>query len=252
MLVKPASRPEAYIGNDCYELRPNGALVASSADVEEDVSLGVNTIIRPRAIIEDSILGDSVIVESGARVDHSTIEDEATVRESAQVVKSRVARGGTVGKSACLEHSSMQTLSSLGEGSSVRGSRLDIKTRVGKSSQLNNVVIDHNGSIETRGEPIDTLRPVVIGDFVTASNVLIRNGVKIEDGVTIAQKKGKTTVLPAEVKVAEGSYIKGGRKFKPGLVIVPRGSKKAHVRPGKHLTSAGKPKIKKDNRRSRR
>jgi NDP-sugar pyrophosphorylase family protein len=211
---------------DDYSLRENGALISTSAEVDVSAVLGPRTEIESGAKVKGtavlgrrvriargakvyrSLIQDHSIVEKEARVDGSSIDSETIIEDLSKVVNSIVGKGVVVSTSSAIIDSEIGARSRISRSTIVKESILGIGTGVGEQGLLRYA---------------DTRNNVNIGDNARIYHARLKSGVKVGDCVHIGKPRrslAKTT-LQTGVRVIDGTFIRGGRKFKEGTVVVP-------------------------------
>ncbi len=214
------SRAELASVGRILRQRKNAALMAAGVTIEDpattfidqDVEVGVDTIIKPNVGLErGSRIGSECVIHSGSRVTGSSVGDKAVILNHCVVSDSIVGAGASVGPFAHLR------------GDAHVGPR----ARVGNFVELKKTIL---------GEGSKASHLAYLGDAVIGANVNIGAGTITcnYDGVrkqvtTIADGAfiGSDTQLIAPVTVGEGAYVGTGTTIRenvpPGALAVSAG-----------------------------
>jgi bifunctional UDP-N-acetylglucosamine pyrophosphorylase/glucosamine-1-phosphate N-acetyltransferase len=163
--------------------------------VDEDVSIGPDTVIAPGVSIQGrTTVGSGCRISSGSRLANATIGDGVTILDGSLILDSVVEAGASVGP-----YSHLRPGSILGEGSRV-GNFVELKkTTLGPGSKANHLSYLGDATI---GERVN----VGAGTITCNYDGQAKHPTVIEDGAFI----GSDSQLVAPVTVGKGAYVAAG------------------------------------------
>ncbi|MEZ5316649.1 MAG: bifunctional UDP-N-acetylglucosamine diphosphorylase/glucosamine-1-phosphate N-acetyltransferase GlmU [Vicinamibacterales bacterium] len=167
----------------------------STTYIDEDVTIGADTIIGPGVTLEGrTTIGERCRIRAGARLTHATVGHDATILDGSIVIDSAVGDGAAVGPYAHLRPDS-----TLGPGARV-GNFVELKkTTMGARSKANHLAYLGDSTI---GEDVN----VGAGTITCNYDGVKKHPTVLEDGVFV----GSDSQLVAPVRVGKGAYVAAG------------------------------------------
>jgi bifunctional UDP-N-acetylglucosamine pyrophosphorylase/glucosamine-1-phosphate N-acetyltransferase len=163
--------------------------------IDEDVAVGVDTVIGPGVILERrTTIGERCTIGSGARLRDASVGDEVTILDRSIITESSIGAGATIGPFAHLRPGS-----AIGERAKV-GNFVELKkTALGAGSKANHLAYLGDAVIG---------RDVNIGAGTITCNYdgERKHQTVIEDGVFI----GSDSQLIAPVRIGRDAYVAAG------------------------------------------
>jgi bifunctional UDP-N-acetylglucosamine pyrophosphorylase/glucosamine-1-phosphate N-acetyltransferase len=184
----------------------------SNTYVDEDVVVGMDTVIAPGAVLEGQTrVGRGCRIGPGVRLTNATIADEVTVLDRSVIVESTVASGAAIGPFAHL-----RPQSNVGEHARV-GNFVELKkTTMGKGSKANHLAYLGDATI---GDAVNIGAGTITCNYDGTS----KHPTVIEDDVFI----GSDSQLIAPVRVGKGAYVAAGSSITadvpPDALAISRG-----------------------------
>jgi bifunctional UDP-N-acetylglucosamine pyrophosphorylase/glucosamine-1-phosphate N-acetyltransferase len=167
----------------------------SNTYVDEDVVVGMDTVIAPGAVLEGQTrVGRGCKIGPGVRLTNATIADDVTVLDRSVIVESTVASGAAIGPFAHL-----RPQSNVGEHARI-GNFVELKkTTMGKGSKANHLAYLGDATI---GDAVN----IGAGTITCNYDGTAKHPTVIEDEVFI----GSDSQLIAPVRVGKGAYVAAG------------------------------------------
>jgi bifunctional UDP-N-acetylglucosamine pyrophosphorylase/glucosamine-1-phosphate N-acetyltransferase len=184
----------------------------SNTYVDEDVVVGMDTVIAPGAVLEGQTrVGRGCRIGPGVRLTNATIADEVTVLDRSVIVESTVASGAAIGPFAHL-----RPQSNVGEHARI-GNFVELKkTTMGKGSKANHLAYLGDATI---GDAVNIGAGTITCNYDGTS----KHPTVIEDEVFI----GSDSQLIAPVRVGKGAYVAAGSSITadvpPDALAISRG-----------------------------
>ncbi len=163
--------------------------------IEPDVTVGVDTIIRPNVYLEGQTrIGARCEIHSGVRIVNTSIDDGVVIHNFCVITDSHISRGAVVGPFARL-----RPQSDVGEEAHV-GNFVELKkTTLGRGSKANHLAYLGDSTI---GERVN----IGAGTITCNYDGTAKHPTIIEDGAFI----GSDSQLIAPVRVGRGAYVAAG------------------------------------------
>jgi len=217
------SRAELAAVSRIVRDRKNAELMAAGVTIEdpatayidESVSVGADTIIRPGVTLEGATtIGAGCEIHSGVRIVDSAIGDRVTVLDHCVIAQSRIGDGARIGPFAHLRPDNQ-----VGDHAHI-GNFVELKkTVLGPGSKANHLSYLGDATI---GEHVN----VGAGTITCNYDGKTKSQTVIEDGAFI----GSDTQLVAPVTVGKGAYVGSGSTIRedvpPGALAVSAGKQK--------------------------
>jgi bifunctional UDP-N-acetylglucosamine pyrophosphorylase/glucosamine-1-phosphate N-acetyltransferase len=184
----------------------------ATAYVDEDVTIGADTVIGPGVMLEGRTrIGSRCRIHAGVRLTNATLGDAVTVLDRSIIVDSTVATGASVGPFAHVRPDS-----TIGEGARI-GNFVELKkTAIGRGSKANHLAYLGDATI---GDEVN----IGAGTITCNYDGVTKHPTVIEDGVFI----GSDSQLIAPVRVGRGAYVAAGSSVTedvpPDALAIARG-----------------------------
>ena len=179
------------------ELMLSGVTIVdpSTTYINQDVSIGSDSVIYPQVIIEGSSrIGSGCTVQSWSRLKNVDIGDEVTIRNSCVIEDSTIHKSATIGPFARLRAGA-----EIGEKAGI-GNFVEVKkSKVGRGTKASHLTYLGDATL---GERVN----VGAGTVTCNYDGVRKNETIIEDEVKI----GSDTMLVAPVRVGKGSVTGAG------------------------------------------
>jgi bifunctional UDP-N-acetylglucosamine pyrophosphorylase / glucosamine-1-phosphate N-acetyltransferase len=166
-----------------------------STAVDEDVTIGADTVIGPHVQLEgQTVIGSGCRIHAGVRLTNAVLADSAVILDHSVVVDSRIGLGAHVGPFAHIRPGS-----DIGENARV-GNFVELKkTRLGRASKANHLAYLGDATI---GDHVN----VGAGTITCNYDGVHKHPTVIEDDVFI----GSDSQLVAPVTIGKGAYVAAG------------------------------------------
>ncbi|MDQ3214389.1 MAG: bifunctional UDP-N-acetylglucosamine diphosphorylase/glucosamine-1-phosphate N-acetyltransferase GlmU [Acidobacteriota bacterium] len=197
------SRKELSEVDAILRMRKIDALMASGVTIvdpattyiEPDVSVGIDTIIRPNVYLEGQTrIGARCEIHSGVRLVNTSIDDGVVINNFCVITDSHISRGAVVGPFA-----RFRPQSDVGEDAHV-GNFVELKkTTLGRGSKVGHLAYLGDSTI---GEKVN----IGAGTITCNYDGTTKHPTIIEDGAFI----GSDSQLIAPVRVGRGAYVAAG------------------------------------------
>jgi bifunctional UDP-N-acetylglucosamine pyrophosphorylase/glucosamine-1-phosphate N-acetyltransferase len=189
----------------------------ATAYVDEDVTIGPDTILHPGVSIEGrSTIGSGCEIHSGARIVDSQIGDRVTILNHCVITRSTIADDASVGPFAHLRpESDLRAKSKVGNFVELK------KTVLGPGSKANHLTYLGNATI---GEKVN----IGAGTITCNYDGVSKSETIIEDGAFI----GSDSQLVAPVTIGKGAYVGSGstiRENVPGGALAVSAGKQRNM-----------------------
>ena len=166
-----------------------------STYVEQDVTIGKDTILYPNVFLQNgTVIGSGCVIYPNVRIAASTIENNVTILDSCLISESRIGSGSQVGPFAHVKnHTEVGRQVRIGNFVEIKKSVIGDKSKAAHLSYLGDAEIGRDVNIGA-------------GTITYNYDGISKHKTTIEDGVFV----GSDSQLIAPVTVKKGAYVAAG------------------------------------------